>query len=333
MPNAGYETAHIAHWIWVSITVTTVGQVKVLITGGAGFIGSNLCRALLAGGHSVRVLDDFSSGLVDNITGFDVELIEGSIEDAGTVFEAAQSVDAIVHLAARGSVPRSVEDPVSTHIVNATGTLNVLEAARKERCYFIFSSSSSVYGVNTVLPKREEMWTQPMSPYGASKLAAESYVMAYRAVYGLDVLALRFFNVYGPLQRHDHDYAAVIPKFVWAALQGNPVEIHGDGEQTRDFTHVDSVVGILTDALNRRVVSDRPVNLAFGDRMTVNGIASVLEQILGESLTKVHKPARLGDVRNSLNDPALLHSLFPSVGPVPFTDGITSVVEWMRMSP
>jgi UDP-glucose 4-epimerase len=172
-----------------------------------------------------------------------------------------------------------------------------------------------------------------MSPYGASKLAAESYVMAYRAVYGLEALALRFFNVYGPLQRHDHDYAAVIPKFAWAALHGKPLEIHGDGEQTRDFTHINSVIDVLTQAVNGKVVSERPVNLAFGDRMTVNGIAEVLEGILGESLPRVHSPARVGDVRNSLNDPSMLRELFPTVASVPFEEGITSVVEWMQQTP
>ena len=280
----------------------------------------------------MRAFDDLSSGLVSNLDGSEVSLIEGSIANLDQVMAAAEGVDAIVHLAARGSVPRSVEDPVATHVVNASGTLHVLEAARHEGSQLVFSSSSSVYGVNTQLPKREEMWTQPMSPYGASKLAAESYVMAYGAVYGLDVLALRFFNVYGPVQRHDHDYAAVIPRFAWAALQGDPLEIHGDGEQTRDFTHVDAVVGVVVDALNRCVTSERPVNLAFGDRTTVNGIADVLEDVLGRSLDRVHRPARVGDVRNSMNDPTLLQSLFPDVEPVNFRDGIESVVEWMQAS-
>ncbi|MDD2857891.1 MAG: NAD-dependent epimerase/dehydratase family protein [Candidatus Nanopelagicales bacterium] len=306
---------------------------RVLITGGAGFIGSNLARALAQRGDSVVVLDDLSTGLVSNLDGIEVTLIEGTIVDAATVAGAIEGADAVVHLAARGSVPRSIEDPAATHDVNATGTLRVLEAARAAGAHVVFSSSSSVYGVNTALPKAEEMWTQPMSPYGASKLAAESYAMAFRQVYGLDVLALRFFNVYGPLQRPDHDYAAVIPKFAWLARAGQPLTVHGDGEQTRDFTHVDSVVAVLASALDRRLSWDRPVNLAFGAAITVNGVVAELERQLGADLAIVHEPARAADVRNSLNDPALLRTLFPDVAPVDFSSGLATVLAWMAQLP
>ncbi|MFA7324079.1 MAG: NAD-dependent epimerase/dehydratase family protein [Candidatus Nanopelagicales bacterium] len=303
---------------------------KVLITGGAGFVGSNLARALGNRGDQVVVLDDMSTGLASNLHGLDIALIEGSIVDQSTIMRAIDGAEAVVHLAARGSVPRSIEDPIATHQVNATGTLNVLEAARSTGAQVIFSSSSSVYGVNDALPKAEEMWTQPMSPYGASKLAAESYAMAYRQVYDMDVLAMRFFNVYGPYQRPDHDYAAVIPKFAWQALHGQPVSIHGDGEQTRDFTHVDSVVGVLTSALDRRLSWDRPVNLAFGAAMSVNGLVTELEHQLDCRLSVTHTEARRADVRNSLNDPTLLLQVFPDVQPVAFDVGIASVVKWLR---
>jgi UDP-glucose 4-epimerase len=305
----------------------------ILVTGGAGFIGSSLIRSLSDQGHSVRAIDDLSSGLESNLDGTTAELVVGSILDEVALRSALTGVTSIVHLAARGSVPRSVADPMGTHAANTEGTLAVLEAAREIGAHVVYSSSSSVYGVNTTLPKREEMWAQPMSPYGASKLAAESYCVAYRQVYDMDVLAFRFFNVYGPLQRADHDYAAVIPKFVWAAMQDETLMIHGDGEQTRDFTHVDSVVSILTDALQRRVSHDRPVNLAFGDRVTVNGIAQEVQRQVGKTAQVMHTEARVGDVRDSRNDPTLLLSLFPeSAKAVDFREGVTSVIDWMHES-
>ncbi len=304
----------------------------ILVTGGAGFIGSNLVRALAARGETVRVLDDFSTGLATNLSTLDVEVLTGSITDPVMIDDAASGVAAIVHLAARGSVPRSIADPVKTMSVNDAGTLAVLEAARRAGAHVIFSSSSSVYGVNTALPKREEMWTQPMSPYGASKLAAESYLLAYRDVYGLDALALRCFNVYGPWQRHDHDYAAAIPRMAWRALNGEPLVVHGDGGQSRDFTHVDAVVAVIVDALDRRLSWDRPINLAFGERISINEVVTELSQQLATDLHVVHEEPRAGDVRHSQNDPALLRSVFPSAEPVGFSQGISSVIDWMRSS-
>lgn len=300
-----------------------------LVTGGAGFIGANLVHRLVGDGHTVRVLDDLSTGLESNIQGLPVDFLVGSVEDPQAVADAMAGVDAVVHLAARGSVPRSIHDPIATHSVNVTGTMNVLAAARSEGAYLIFSSSSSVYGANTALPKREEMWTQPLSPYGASKMAAESYVMAFREAYDMDALVLRFFNVYGPLQRPDHDYAAVIPKFVWAGLCGLTLQVHGDGEQTRDFTHVDSVVDVISEALRRRLSWDRPINLAFGDRITVNEVVDVLGSLIPHPLMVEYMPSRAGDVRDSQNDPTLLRSVFPSVESVPFELGMASVVSWL----
>ena len=301
----------------------------VLVTGGAGFIGSNLVRRLLDDGVEVRIFDDFSTGLQSNIEGLDVDVRVGCLTDADFVASAVAGADSVVHLAARGSVPRSIAEPRQTHEVNATGTLNVLEAVRDQGTQVIFSSSSSVYGANKELPKNEDMWTQPLSPYGASKMAAESLVMSYREVYGIDALALRFFNVYGPLQRADHDYAAVIPKFVWAALRGETLRVDGDGEQTRDFTHVDSVVSVIQQALQRRVSWNRSVNLAFGDRISINELVTLIGEFFPDGVSVEHGPARPGDVRNSRNDPTLLRSIFPDVEPAPLQEGLASVVGWL----
>lgn len=305
---------------------------EILVTGGAGFIGSNLVRRLVDSGHKVRILDDLSTGLRANVGGLPVDFHLGSITDKTTVDTCTEGVDAVVHLAARGSVARSIAEPQETHAVNATGTLNVLDAARTFEAYVVVASSSSVYGSNRKLPKDETDWTQPISPYGASKLAAESYALAYREIYQLNALVLRFFNVYGPFQRPDHDYAAVIPKFAWAALQGNALEIHGDGEQSRDFTHVDVVVDIIAQALESGRSSDRPINLALGDCVTVNDVADELEQLLRVPLVRNYSAPRAGDIRASRNDPKVLREFFPTIPEIDFTDGLRSVLEWLQVS-
>ena len=222
---------------------------KVIVTGGAGFIGANLCRMLLVepAVETVIVIDDLSTGRRENLEGLDrVELVVGSILDSTLLARHFDGADAVVHLAARPSVPRSLADPMATHSVNATGTMNVLEAARGNGSpQVIVASSSSVYGANPALPKREDMATLPVSPYAASKLAAEAYGLSYRRSFDLPVIAFRFFNVFGPLQPADHAYAAVVPSFVSWALRGEPLQIHGDGLQTRDFTYVGNVVRSL----------------------------------------------------------------------------------------
>lgn len=305
------------------------GDVKVLVTGGAGFVGTNLVRRLLADGHEPTVFDDFSTGLESNLKGLDVRVERGSLVDIDAVAGATADVDAIVHLAARGSVPRSVEFPVATHDVNATGTLNILEAARRQASYVVMSSSSSVYGANPLLPKVERTWTQPLSPYAASKLAGEGYMLGYQASYGLPTLVLRFFNVFGPWQRPDHDYAAVVPKWLWRAMSGQVIEVHGDGTQTRDFTYVDSVVDILTQALDGRVALDTPVNLAFGRRYSLLGLLERIEALVGTTLKVEFLPPRVGDVRNSENDPELLRSVFPSVKPVDLDPALEMTAAWL----
>jgi len=303
---------------------------EILVTGGAGFIGSNLVRRLLSSGHSVRILDDLSTGLLTNLDGLDVDFRLGSITDLDTVQASADGVDSVVHLAARGSVARSIAEPQETHAVNATGTLNVLEAARVHSAHIVVASSSSVYGSNEKLPKDEQDWTQPLSPYGASKLAAESYALSYQEVFGVKTLVLRFFNVYGPFQRPDHDYAAVIPKFAWSALTGRALEIHGDGEQSRDFTHVDVVVDVIYDALVNTRFSSRPINLALGDSTTVNEVADELERSLGIPLSRNYGPPRSGDIRASMNNPARLKEFFPTIQNICFRDGLQSVVQWLE---
>jgi UDP-glucose 4-epimerase len=307
---------------------------NVLVTGGAGFIGANLCRALSEDGSFERVvaLDDLSTGITANLDGVaGVDLVVGSILDDNLLQSVASDVDAIVHLAARPSVPRSLKDPVATHHANATGTLAVLEAARLgSQPQVIVASSSSVYGTNPILPKREDMATFPMSPYAASKLATETYTLSYGLSFSLPVLAFRFFNVFGPLQPADHAYAAVIPAFIAAGLRGEPLSIHGDGLQTRDFTYVGSVVRVLVDAVRRKVTSERAVNLAFGSRVSLLELIGRLEKILGGDLARVHTDPRPGDVRDSQSDQSRLFELFPGATPVDLADGLRSTVDWFR---
>src|SRR4029453_16596294 len=231
-----------------------MGTVGVLIPGGAGFIGSNLARAALAEGHEVVVLDDLSTGYGANLAGLDVRFHEGSVNDGALVDVALAGVDGVVHLAALGSVPRSILDPVATHHANATGTLNLLEGVRRAGVqHVVTSSSSSVYGLNPALPKSEREWVRPLSPYAVSKLAGEQYVLAYQQSFRLETLAFRFFNVYGPRQTPGHAYAAVVPVFLDALLRGLPLPVHGDGLQSRDFTYVGTVCAVLLDAVARRV--------------------------------------------------------------------------------
>jgi len=306
---------------------------NVLVTGGAGFIGANLVRTLITTQEvgEVVVLDDLSFGDRSNLDGLDVEFIEGSILDDRALTRATSGVGAIVHLAARSSVPRSVAEPMAAHEVNATGTAMVLEAAcRQDGAHVIVASSSSVYGATEVLPKSESLPTRPISPYAASKLATEAYALAWSHSYGLPALALRFFNVFGPLQPPLHTYAAVVPAFLSAALQGQPLPVHGDGTQSRDFTFVDSVVSVIVDALVRRVSHDEPVNLAFGSRVTLLELVGVIEDVLGHSMRVDFQPTRVGDVAVSQADPTSLNKLFPNLKPTPLEQGIRSTVEWFE---
>jgi UDP-glucose 4-epimerase len=305
--------------------------VKITVTGGAGFIGANLARELLGRGHEVTVLDDLSTGRKQNLDGLDVQFVEGSILDDGSLDAAVAGSTSVVHLAARPSVPKSVIDPVTSHTVNATGTMTVLEAVRRHGVgHIVVASSSSVYGANPVLPKHEDLVPMPVSPYAASKLATEQYALAWAASYGLEALAFRFFNVFGPLQPAGHDYAAVVPAFVEAALAGVAIPVHGDGTQSRDFTFVGDVVQVLADAADQQVASASPVNLAFGTRTTLLELIAQLEGVLGQPLDRDHQPLRAGDVPHSQADQSRFRQLFPDVQAVPLVEGLEATVAWFR---
>lgn len=305
---------------------------QVLVTGGAGFIGANLCRRLLLEPQidSVRVIDDLSTGQAENLAGVAVDLIEASILDDRALKRATDGCDAIVHLAAVPSVPRSIADPMTSHEVNATGSLKVLESARLNGgAHVVLASSSSVYGANKTMPKSEELQCLPMSPYAVSKLAAEQYAMAYSACYDMPVMPFRFFNVFGPLQAAGHAYAAVVPAFIDAALNGSPLPVNGDGEQSRDFTFVGTVAEVLASAVLGRVTSS-PTNLAFGTRTTLNQLAMLLERVMGSPLDVEHRPSRVGDVQHSQASETRFRRLFADIRPVDLQQGLTETVEWMR---
>ena len=302
---------------------------KIAVTGGAGFIGSNLVERLLSKGHEVTVVDDLSTGLKSNLDLNKITFHELSLTNRDGLAKALNGVDAIVHLGARGSVPRSLKNPIATHDVNATGTLNVLEAARSNGAQVIFSSSSSVYGRNGQLPKDESMWLSPLTPYAASKLAAEGYVQAYGAAYEVPVTLLRFFNVFGPKQRPDHEYAAVLPKWIWKAMNNEAIDVYGDGSQTRDFTYVRTVLDVIEDAINRGVRTEGAVNLAYGNRISLLTTIELLKAHFPDLKVKFLED-RPGDVKNSQNDPVLLKELFPSVVPTEFEIALNETINWLK---
>lgn len=307
---------------------------KVIVTGGAGFIGANLCRRLLAtdGITEVVALDDLSSGDKANLDGVEAELVVGSILDADLLDRVLAGASSVVHLAAVPSVPRSIADPVRSHETNATGTLQVLEAARRavDVPQVVVASSSSVYGANPAIPKVESLRPMPMSPYAVSKLATECYALSHGQVYGMDTLAFRFFNVFGPLQAAGHAYAAVVPAFVDAALAGRPLTVHGDGRQTRDFTFIDTVTAVITSAVVHRTSSPEPVNLAYGSRTSLLELIDLLGEVLGTPPAVDHVDPRPGDVRDSQADSSRVAALFPDVTPVPLRDGLQRTVDWFR---
>lgn len=303
------------------------------MTGGAGFIGANLVRALC--NHpwidEVVVIDDLSFGFLSNLDNLKVTFVEGSILEEELLRTSMAGVSSVVHLAARSSVPRSIAQPLATHSDNATGTVLVLEAARSQGdVHVIVASSSSVYGANDVLPKHEGLVPRPVSPYAASKLATEAYTLAWGHSYDMSVLALRFFNVFGPLQPPLHAYAAVIPTFIAAAMKGQSLPVHGDGTQCRDFTYVDSVVSVIVDSIQRRVSHLEPLNLAFGHKITLLEVISELETILNRPLEIEFMPPREGDVARSQADSAALERFFPNVVPSDFVHGLRATVDWFR---
>ena len=277
---------------------------KALVTGGAGFIGSNLVRELLARGDEVRVLDNFSTGNRANLAGLDVEIVEGELRSYERVHNAVRGVEVVFHLGALGSVPRSVQDPLTSSAVNIEGTLNVLLAARDEGVRrVVYSSSSSIYGNRAELPARESAAADPISPYAVAKLAAERYCVSFSRVYEpLESVVLRYFNVFGPRQSPYSQYAAVVPLFVTAIRESRPIVIYGDGEQSRDFTFVENVVEATIAAATADGVSGAILNVASGSPESVNTLASTLGEILQRPVERVQQPPRAGDIRDSWAD-------------------------------
>jgi UDP-glucose 4-epimerase len=275
---------------------------KTLVTGGGGFIGSNLVRALLERGDEVRVLDNFSTGNRRNLAGLedDVEVVEGELRSYERVHNAVRGVEVVFHQGALPSVPRSVQDPLTTSAVTIEGTLNVLLAARDENVRrVVFASSSSVYGNSGTLPRTESQNPDPISPYAVAKLAAERYCVSFHRVYGLETIALRYFNVFGPRQDPTSQYAAVVPRFIAGIEDGQPVPIHGDGTQSRDFTYIDNVVEANLLAGESGVVAGVVLNIATGRQASVNELADAIGAALGKEVAKEYLPIRPGDVRDS----------------------------------
>jgi len=278
---------------------------KVLVTGGAGFIGSHLVSALLERGDHVVVLDNFSSGRRSNLDQLqgDIELVEGDLRSYERVHAAMSGVELVFHEGALPSVPRSVQDPLTTNEVNVSGTLNVLLAARDEGVHrVVFASSSSVYGDADGFPRDETQRPQPLSPYGVAKLAAECYCRAFWQVYRLETVSLRYFNVFGPRQDPHSQYAAVVPRFIARLLEGKPPVIYGDGNQSRDFTYVGNVVAGNLLAASAPNVAGEVLNVATGGSLTVNELSTAIQETLGVQIEPVYEPARVGEIEHSAAD-------------------------------
>ena len=306
-----------------------------LVTGGAGFIGSNLVHALVKRGERVRVLDNFSTGKRRNLRPIlnNMELLEGDLLDYEMVKKAVQGVDYILHEAALPSVPRSIRDPLSTHEVNITGTLNLLIAAKKGKVKrLIYASSSSVYGDSPELPKHEGMSPEPKSPYAVSKLAGEYYCRVFWEAYGLGTVCLRYFNIFGPRQDHASLYAAVIPKFINAMLKGTSPTIYGDGLQSRDFTYIDNVVEANLLALQAKGVEGQVFNIAWGGRYSVMDLVKELNRITRRDLPPRFSPPREGDVRHSQASIVKAEAILGYRPKVGFQEGLQRTVEWMQKS-
>jgi nucleoside-diphosphate-sugar epimerase len=282
-----------------------LGPVTVLVTGGGGFIGSHLVERLVTDGHDVRVLDNFATGKRENLLEWadQVELVEGDMRSYERVHTAVRGCELVLHQAALPSVPRSVQDPLTSSEVNITGTLNVLLAARDEGVRrVVFASSSSIYGANPELPKREDLIPLPMSPYAVAKLAGEGYCRSFHEVFGIETVALRYFNVFGPRQDPLSQYAAVIPNFISALLAGDQPVVYGDGEQSRDFTYVENVVEANLLAISADGVAGKLFNVAAGQRTTLNQLLDHLGALIGRAPDARQERARPGDVRHSQAD-------------------------------
>jgi len=308
---------------------------RYLVTGGAGFIGCNLVRHVLARGHEVVVVDDFSTGKRQNLVDLAgrIELIEGDIRDRATMDRAVGGCAAVFHQAALGSVPRSVADPATSHDVNVNGTVTVLEACRSAGVKrVVFAASSSAYGDQPESPKHEAMVPLPISPYAASKVACEAYMRAYAAVYGMETLCLRYFNVFGPHQDPQGAYAAVIPAFVSRILRGQPPVVYGDGEQSRDFCYVDNAceANWLAAHAPAAVCDGRALNIACQQRTTLNEIPHQLEKLLDVKVEAIYEPPRPGDVRDSEADVSRAKAAIGYVPKVYFEEGLACAIGWYK---
>lgn len=302
----------------------------VLVTGGAGFIGSNLVRALLDRGDRVRVLDNFSTGSRKNLAPLleDIEVVEGDLRSYERVHTAVRGVEIVFHQGALGSVPRSVQDPLTSTAVNVEGTLNVLLAARDEGVSrVIAASSSSVYGDGGTFPRVESQAPNPISPYAVAKLAAERFCVSFFRVYGLETVALRYFNVFGPRQDPTSQYAAVVPLFVQAIKEGRPVTIYGNGEQSRDFTYVENVVAANLDAAAAAGAGGTVLNIAAGGSETVNTLAETIGRLLGLPVDRTYEPPRPGDVEQSWADVSLARELIGFEPDTGFEEGLRLTIE------
>jgi nucleoside-diphosphate-sugar epimerase len=306
--------------------------VKALVTGGGGFIGSNVVRALLERGDDVRVLDNFSTGSRANLAGLesDVQLVEGDLRSYERVHAAVRGVEVVFHQGALPSVPRSVQDPLTTTAVNIEGTLNVLLAARDEGVRRIVNaSSSSVYGNGGTLPRVETQAPDPISPYAVAKLAAERFCTSFSRVYGMEIVSLRYFNVFGPRQDPTSQYAAVVPRFIRAIADGEPVTIYGDGEQSRDFTFVDNVVAANLLAADAPGIGGEILNVATGASVTVNALADAIGELLDKPVEKSYEPVREGDVLASWADVSEARRLLGYEPEVDFPDGLRRAADYL----
>lgn len=305
-----------------------------LITGGAGFIGSNIAAHLVQQGKSVRVFDSFLTGKRDNVRSFakKAEIIEGDLRNLDQVRRAVAGVRYILHLAALPSVPRSVEEPILSHDINVTGTLNLLVAARDAKCQrLVFSSSSSVYGDTPELPKREDMMPSPISPYGLHKLTGEYYCRIFWQLYGLETVSIRYFNVFGPRQDPQSQYAAVIPRFITAILKDEPPTVFGDGQQTRDFSHIQNVIeGNLAACVAGKAALGEAFNIACGGRISLLDLIATINRICGKNVEPRFEPPRAGDIKDSQADITKAGKLLNWRPSVDFAAGIQRAVEWYR---
>ena len=305
-----------------------------LVTGGAGFIGSNLVEALLTRGDRVRVLDNFATGKRDNLQPFysDIEVVEGDLRSYHIVREAVAGVDFILHQAALPSVPRSIKDPITSDEVNVVGTLNVLQAGREAGVKrVVYASSSSIYGDLEVMPKTEDMLPKPLSPYAVSKMAGEKYCQVFTRLYGLETVSLRYFNVFGPRQDPSSQYSAVIPKFIAAMRQGVSPQVHGDGEQSRDFTFIENVVqaNLLACQDGQEQLAGEVFNIACGRRITINTLVQTINEMLGTQVATEYVAPRPGDVKHSLANIGKAQQFLGYKPDADFKKGLAAVVQWM----